>query len=149
MLEKIKKKSILRFGLFIILILPIILINQLALNKILSGEGSYFCNKGISFGLIIAGWFWLVWFLFLFFLIFFLFQNYTKNKNNFLIPIASALLLGGILFNISDRLNYGCVVDYIPLKMGTNLIFNLSDMEIFIGLSIIIFFLFKNKNKNC
>ncbi len=47
------------------------------------------------------------------------------------------LILAGALSNISDRLIYGYVVDYLNLKYFT--IFNLADIMISVGAAILIF----------
>lgn len=55
--------------------------------------------------------------------------------------VALAMVLGGALGNIRDRLNYGYVVDYADLHFGTFrpfLIFNVADAAITIGVLIIL-----------
>lgn len=55
--------------------------------------------------------------------------------------LALALILGGALGNIRDRINYGYVVDYADLHIGSFrpfLIFNLADVAITFGVLIIL-----------
>ncbi len=68
-------------------------------------------------------------------------------KGERLIKAALALITGGALSNIYDRIKRKKVIDYFSFKFKPNLIFNLADMFIFLGtLMIIIKSLFKLKN---
>lgn len=63
-----------------------------------------------------------------------------REKNRWDIA-ALALILGGALGNIRDRMNYGYVVDYADLHIGDFrpfLIFNLADVAITFGVIIIL-----------
>ncbi|MXP10953.1 signal peptidase II [Pseudoblastomonas halimionae] len=63
-----------------------------------------------------------------------------REKNGWDIA-ALSLILGGALGNIRDRVNYGYVVDYADLHIGSFrpfLIFNLADVAITFGVIIIL-----------
>ena len=65
--------------------------------------------------------------------------------------IGYAMIVGGSIGNIYDRINYSAVIDFINLKLFNYdwFIFNLADMFISIGIIFLIFLeIFKNKNKN-
>ncbi len=120
------------------LTLLFISLNSFFSFKIHLNGGFYVCNKGIALGLVLSWQLWISWFIFL--LIFFgiIFYNYQKNIYNPLILIYTALLCSGVSSNIIDRLIYGCVIDYIYLNIPILPIFNTSDVEIFIGILIIL-----------
>ena len=63
-----------------------------------------------------------------------------KNSGRFLEKTGAALILGGALSNVWDRLKRGYVVDYIsfPLKPIRHIVFNIGDFAIFSGLSAFI-----------
>jgi signal peptidase II len=55
----------------------------------------------------------------------------------FLIRLAFALLLGGALGNLSDRLRVGSVIDFIDFRFWP--VFNLADIALVIGIVLLIF----------
>src|SRR3989338_97209 len=59
--------------------------------------------------------------------------------------IALALILGGCVGNITDRILRGSVVDYVDFRVWP--IFNLADVMINLGVLFIIFYLFKRKKR--
>ena len=66
---------------------------------------------------------------------------YTKTKKkDFLLKIAFAIILGGSLCNMFDRIFYGYVIDYIDFRVFP--VFNLSDVAINTGVFLIILDLF-------
>lgn len=100
--------------------------------------GFYFCNPGIAWGIKLPPLlFWLFW-IFIFILIFFLLYRelLKKSKPNVLLLIALALILGGTFGNLIDRIIFGCVIDFIDLKIWP--VFNLADSFITIGAIIIL-----------
>jgi signal peptidase II len=64
--------------------------------------------------------------------------SYTMVKGNYIIKIGLALITGGALSNVADRVRLKKVVDYFAFKIKPNLIFNLADMFVFLGCFIII-----------
>lgn len=63
--------------------------------------------------------------------IFMLFLIPQKGKK--LLKLGLSFIIGGASSNFLDRLNKGYVVDYIGFKWIKNVIFNLSDLFIFLG----------------
>ncbi len=61
---------------------------------------------------------------------------YAMIKSKGLFLIGYSLILGGIIGNLIDRITLGAVVDYIII--GSFPVFNLADMSIVCGVSIII-----------
>jgi signal peptidase II len=69
-----------------------------------------------------------------------LFTIMLPKKGNKLFKLGLALLIGGAVSSVSDRLLRGYVVDYFSFnyKKLKNIIFNLADIAIFLG-SLLIF----------
>jgi len=59
------------------------------------------------------------------------------KKNKHLLKLGLALVLGGALSNVYDRLSKGYVIDYFSFKFLKKIVFNISDICIFIGSAII------------
>ncbi|MDF2609544.1 MAG: peptidase signal peptidase [Lachnospiraceae bacterium] len=59
------------------------------------------------------------------------------KKGNTLYKFGLSLILGGALNNVYDRMKRGYVVDYFSFKFLKRVVFNLSDIFIFIGAGII------------
>lgn len=70
-------------------------------------------------------------------------------KNNIWLSVALALILGGAIGNLLDRILYGYVIDFIHLhlKSWSWPIFNIADMAITCGALMLIVDLFKEKAK--
>ena len=69
---------------------------------------------------------------------------YTKTKKkDFLLRVSFAIILGGSLSNLFDRVFYGYVIDYIDLRVFP--VFNLSDVAINLGVFLIILDLFMKR----
>ena len=68
-----------------------------------------------------------------------LFAFMLPKRGNKLYKLGLALLLGGAISNVSDRLTKGHVVDYfsINFKRLKNIVFNIGDFAIFIGAVLI------------
>lgn len=67
-----------------------------------------------------------------------------KNKGNTGLKLALGLLAGGGASNLFDRIKKGHVVDYFsfvtPFRKFNEIVFNLSDIAIFIGAVLAVFF---------
>lgn len=76
-----------------------------------------------------------------------IFAVLLPSKNNRILKVALALILGGALTNFYDRIKRGYVVDYFSFKWLKNIVFNISDICIFIGaiMSVIKMLLSKRK----
>lgn len=73
-----------------------------------------------------------------------IFAFVVPKKGNHLLKLGLSLLLGGALSNVYDRITKGYVVDYFSFKFLKKIVFNISDILIFIGsLFITIHSLFK------
>lgn len=59
------------------------------------------------------------------------------KKDNRILKLALSFILGGALSNIYDRVKKGYVVDYFSFKYLRKVVFNISDICIFIGSFII------------
>lgn len=59
------------------------------------------------------------------------------KKDNRILKLALSLILGGAFSNIYDRVKKGYVVDYFSFKFLKKVVFNISDICIFIGSFII------------
>ncbi len=68
------------------------------------------------------------------------------KKDSRILKLALSLILGGALSNIYDRVKKGYVVDYFSFKFLRKVVFNISDICIFIGSFLIaLLSLFKNE----
>ncbi|XZQ57023.1 MAG: signal peptidase II [Arsenophonus sp.] len=114
---------------------------------------SYVQNTGVAFGFLADEGEWRIWFFtFITITICFLLitASYRQNINKKLSNIAYALVIGGALGNLSDRLIYGFVIDFIDFYIGDWHwpTFNIADTAISIGVILIIFdILIDRKNK--
>jgi len=70
-----------------------------------------------------------------------------KMKNKFLLW-AMALVLGGGIGNLIDRLSKGYVVDYLDLRVINFAVFNFADCCVVIGAILIILYMFFVDGKN-
>ena len=102
----------------------------------------YSQNTGIAFGLpipqkiLIPGAFILM-------IAIFFFAKKELNLDKGITRIALALILGGALGNLIDRLAYGYVIDFIAIWEWPN--FNLADIYITLGVLLILMFYGKIK----
>lgn len=62
-----------------------------------------------------------------------IFIFFLPRKGEKITKFALALILGGALSNVYDRLTKGYVVDYFSFKFLKKIVFNISDICIFIG----------------
>ena len=99
-------------------------------------------NNGVSLGLLSASSFWGRWLLVLLtgaiatFVTFWLWRERKRTDS-----VALAIVLGGALGNILDRIRLGYVVDYADLHFGEFrpfLVFNVADAAITIGVLLLL-----------
>lgn len=64
-----------------------------------------------------------------------------------LLKLALALVIGGACSNVYDRITKGYVVDYFSFKFIKNIIFNISDICIFVGSGLLAILSFFSDNK--
>ena len=68
-----------------------------------------------------------------------------NTKSSVLIDVALALILGGALGNLLDRLRFGYVIDFLDFRIWP--VFNIADSAITIGVFLAVLSLFKIKRK--
>ena len=109
---------------------------------------TYINNNGASFGILQNGKVFLIILSLIAILILIRYLNSFKNntKNIF----GFGLLIGGILGNLSDRLLFGYVRDFLDFKiLNYNFpVFNLADTFIVIGVFLLIIAIIKGEDKS-
>jgi len=101
--------------------------------------GKSICNKNIAWSIPIApGFFYFFWLIIFLFLIYYLLKSKDYSEK-----IALAFILSGAVSNITDRIIHGCVIDFINIKIWP--VFNLADIYITIGLSLLVVIYIKYK----
>ena len=124
---------------FLLIAISLVMVDQLSKYIVRHSGGFYVCNSGIAFGLNISGWiFWILIVAIIVFLFLFKvfqippnppFPKGEKIHNTY--PII--LITAGALSNLIDRLLYGCITDFIDIKIFHYPFFNLADVFITIG----------------
>ena len=110
----------------------LILVDQLSKYLIRLQDGFYICNVGISFGIQLPTFiFWVLWITIIGILIYFIFKNPLDTFTFYLL-----LILAGALANSIDRIFFGCIIDFIDLRVWP--VFNFADIFISIGAILII-----------
>jgi lipoprotein signal peptidase len=141
------------YKIFFVLIV-LMFIDQISKYIIRHSGGFYICNPDIAFGIVIpAAWFWFLWGIIVAGIIWALGlflrnkkpayrtgRQETSNKqiinsksetSNLIHALALSLILAGALSNMIDRIAWGCVVDFINVKIWP--VFNLADSFIVLG----------------
>ena len=110
---------------------------------------NYITNKGLAFGInlpIGISFFSGISLIITCFLVWIL---WCERKNNLLMRISLALILGGAIGNLIDRILFGEVVDFFDFMIGDFhwYIFNIADSAVTVGIILMLFysFLFKPK----
>ena len=112
---------------------------------------TYVENRGVAFGMF-QGMQWIfiaVTVIMLFLIIFYMFKKRPQGK---LVYIASALIIGGGIGNLIDRIYYGFVIDYLSFSFFPP-VCNFADYCITIGVFLLAVYLlfftdsFKNDKK--
>lgn len=76
----------------------------------------------------------------------FIFALLLPQKGNHLLKFSLSLVLGGALSNVYDRLTKGYVVDYFSFRFLKKIVFNISDLCIFLGSAIMILISFTKRD---
>jgi len=134
--EKLKLK-----GKLVAIVLLIVFLDQIS-KVFAQRQFLTFCNKGIAFGVGLPDPFGILLSVAILSFIFYLMTREKKALPAF----SMALIFGGGVSNLTDRFVYGCVRDFIDLKIWPS--FNLADAAITFGVLLLIFSLFKNLAKN-
>lgn len=109
----------------------VLLIASDQFSKFLFLENSV-CNKNLAWSIPIApGFFYFFWLIIFFFLIYYFLKSKKHSEK-----IAFAFILSGAVSNLADRIIHGCVIDFIDIKIWP--IFNLADIYITIGISLLV-----------
>ena len=110
---------------------------------------NYITNKGMAFGINLPvgiSFFSGISLIITCFLVWIL---WCERKNNLLMRISLALILGGAIGNLIDRILFGEVVDFFDFMIGDFhwYIFNIADSAVTVGIIFMLFysFLFKPK----
>lgn len=118
----------------------IILLDQLVKHKIHLNGGFYVCNNGISFNLLIPSFlFWLTFSILLFLFFSYFYHTHKKGLVSATLIVGLGFLTGGAISNALDRAFMGCVFDYIFPFWHFLPVFNIADIAIFIGTTLLFF----------
>lgn len=143
-INRMSKAKVLVFNLIFFFFM--VVVDQISKYLIRHWGGFYLCNPGIAWGMKLPVLlFWFFWFLIVFFVIYLIYKEIFRKKSfNVFFLCALFLLLAGTIGNLIDRIIYGCVVDFINLKIWP--VFNLADTFIVLG-AIIILFKYPKRNQ--
>jgi len=138
-MKPLEKKKL---SIILITTISIIFLDQLL--KILITKSiipiSYTTNTGAGFGLFQDSTSLLIWFsIIVIGIICYLYDKIPEEKKY--IQFSIALILGGALGNLIDRIRFGYVVDFINLRIWPS--FNIADAAITLGVIGVIIFLIK------
>ncbi|WP_392566587.1 signal peptidase II [Utexia brackfieldae] len=109
---------------------------------------TYIRNYGAAFGFFL-GQRWILAIIALTISLFIIRFLYKSQKNDYLNNIGFALVLGGALGNLFDRLYHGFVVDFLDFYLGSwhYPAFNLADSAICIGVILLLYSSFRPTKK--
>lgn len=128
---------------FIYLALFIVILDRITKNHFINKK-NFICNEGISFDVEIEKTvIYTLWVLFAIFV--FLYIKKQKKIPQKKYHLLIFLFLGASL-NILDRLQYGCVIDFIKLPFISFPLFNISDVIIFLSTILFLFLYLKEKS---
>lgn len=138
------------------MLFPILfLVDQISKYMIREKGGFYICNKGVAFGIRLPEILIYIFAIVLF--LYFIISNYkcrisnqfqsSKSKKfvtwiwelicHWKFDIWILLIISGAASNIIDRIYFGCVIDFIDLKIWP--VFNIADIYITIGGTMLIY----------
>ena len=101
---------------------------------------TYVTNTGSAFGLFKSMNTFFMIFAIIVILVIYIYLNKIKN-NEKILQIAVGLLLGGTIGNLTDRLFYGSVIDFIDFRIWP--VFNIADSAVTISVLLLIILLWK------
>lgn len=78
-------------------------------------------------------------------LIYFIYKIYKEYKY---VTFALALILGGAIGNLIDRIRFGEVIDFIDLQIINFAVFNIADSAVVIGTILLLIHMFFAKENN-
>ncbi|KKQ12583.1 MAG: Lipoprotein signal peptidase [Candidatus Moranbacteria bacterium GW2011_GWE1_36_7] len=142
------KKELFKGIFYYFLFFFVITLDQLIKHRLRSSGGVYVCNQGISFGITISSYFYWIFFAFFFLLsLYLIFKKNALFKTFFVIGLI--LIFAGAISNASDKFLFNCILDYIYIFSGVFPIFNIADIAISTGSTLIILSLLNKNNNNC
>ena len=102
---------------------------------------TYVTNTGSAFGLFKnLNWFFMLFSILVIIAIFYYLRKKIDEKEKFL-QLAVGLLLGGTIGNMTDRILYGAVIDFLDFRIWP--VFNVADSAITISVVMLIILLWK------
>ena len=130
-------------------IIAVVLVLDLVLKSIFDGKVAKFIdgfinidgrahNTGAAFSMFSNATVALLVFSIIFIVVFLLYEFFTMNtKRGYLYYISFALIVGGTLGNLVDRMNLGYVRDFIKLEFIDFPIFNIADCALTVGVILL------------
>ena len=127
--KQIPKKALVTVS----IIFFVITIDQFAKLFVVKSSILWACNLGFAFGLLPGFLNGLIAFLILAVIVYLFFK-----QKDFIFYTPFALILGGGIANLADRIFRGCVVDFIRIPLWPTT-FNFADVAITVGVSLMVF----------
>ncbi len=107
-------------------------------------EFTYVVNHGAAWGLLSGKTAYLIVLAIILLVLLLLYLKFClKSRNQF---IALALVLGGAVGNLIDRIRLGWVIDFVDFKVWP--VFNVADMAIVVGSLLLLWFLHRENREN-
>lgn len=105
---------------------------------------TYVTNDGMAFGLNFPGGIYVFTTLSILLTIFLVWYLWKEKNSHLLIRFSLAMILGGAIGNLIDRILFGEVVDFLDFMFGDYhwYIFNVADSSVTVGMSIFLYFSF-------
>lgn len=127
-----------RLVLSLLFVFFLFFIDQFSKYLIRQSGGFYLCNQGIAWGIKLPTFiFWIFWILIILVIFYLFYKEFFKTTfpKKYLV-YALILIFSGAVGNLTDRIVFGCIIDFIDLKIWP--VFNLADSFITIGVILII-----------
>lgn len=111
---------------------------------------TYVTNNGMAFGINFPGGFFIFTGASMLMTLILFYYLWTERNGHIFLRLALALILGGALGNLIDRLYFGSVVDFLDFIFGSYhwYIFNVADSAVTVGMGIyLVFILFVDSKR--
>ncbi|MBW3014853.1 signal peptidase II [Candidatus Woesearchaeota archaeon] len=127
---------------FFIIALFVVAIDQVSKYFVRNLRYDFVKNTGAIFGVLKgATGFLIVVSLVVIFLLFWYRKDILKQKK--IHQVCYALVLGGVIGNLIDRVVYGYVIDFIDFKVWP--VFNLADVALSVGVLLLVYLIIREK----
>ncbi len=103
------------------------------------------CNSGVAFGLFKGLNLYVLVAASLVVSIIIIYMIFVKKPTSPMLILALFLILSGALSNLTDRIFYGCVLDFIDLRVWP--VFNVADSAITIGAILMLVYMFNTRSR--